>query len=201
MEVDSDDVGSDEHSGGLSPPSEDGGNDARNVEGGESDEEGEQMHNDPYEEMSLHRRDRNLFDVTSSRSGMVHSSDSFNDSNRIESQSRRGKKKQNITLEDASSSSLAQSFSDFSIDETSQSSQGYNPMHPVYYPHGYYIHPQYESGQVSSHQSSLMNYQEPYYQQSSQGFFDYVFGQGHKMIASMTMKIMLLHAILACGNN
>ncbi|OIW02148.1 hypothetical protein TanjilG_02372 [Lupinus angustifolius] len=69
MEVDSDDVGSYEHSGGLSPPSEDGGNGARNVEGGESDEEGEQMHNDPYEEMSLHRRDRNLFDVTSSRSG------------------------------------------------------------------------------------------------------------------------------------
>ncbi|XP_019416442.1 PREDICTED: uncharacterized protein LOC109327740 [Lupinus angustifolius] len=35
-----------------------------------------------------------------------------------------------------------------------------------------------ESGQVPSHQSSLMNYQEPYYQQSSHGFFDYVFGQG-----------------------
>ncbi|OIW16679.1 hypothetical protein TanjilG_28736 [Lupinus angustifolius] len=69
MEVDSDDVGSDEHSGGLSPPSEDGGNDARNVEGGESDEEGEQMHNDSYEEMSLHKRDRNLIDLTTSRSG------------------------------------------------------------------------------------------------------------------------------------
>ncbi|KAF1893136.1 hypothetical protein Lal_00015567 [Lupinus albus] len=123
MEVDSDNVGSDENSGDLCPPSDDGGNDGGNVEAGGSDDEGEQMHNDPYEEMPLHRRDHNLIDVTMHRSGMVHSSDSFNGNSRTESRSRKGKKKQNITLEDASSSSIAQSFSDFSIDETSQSSQ------------------------------------------------------------------------------
>ncbi|KAF1881827.1 hypothetical protein Lal_00042536 [Lupinus albus] len=122
MEVDSDNVGSGENSGGLSPPSEDGGNGGGNVEAGGSDDEGEQMHNDPYEEMPLHKRDHNLIDVTMHRSGMVHSNDLFNGNSRTESQSKKGKKKQNITLKDASSSSIAQSFSDFSIDETSQSS-------------------------------------------------------------------------------
>ncbi|KAF1883416.1 hypothetical protein Lal_00042173 [Lupinus albus] len=49
MEVDSDNVGSDENSGGISPPSDDGGNGGGNFEVGGSDDEGEQMHNDPYE--------------------------------------------------------------------------------------------------------------------------------------------------------
>ncbi|KAF1881631.1 hypothetical protein Lal_00039847 [Lupinus albus] len=71
--------------GGLSPSNDDGGNGGGNIDAGESDDEGEQMHNDPYEEMSLHRHDRNLNNLTMSRSGVVHSSDSFNDYSRIES--------------------------------------------------------------------------------------------------------------------
>ncbi|KAF1868273.1 hypothetical protein Lal_00018794, partial [Lupinus albus] len=93
MEVDSDNVGSDENSGGLSPPSDDGGNDGGNFEAGGSDDKGEQMHNDPYEEMPLHRRDHNLIDVTIHRSSMIHSSDSCNGNSRTKSQSRKGKKK------------------------------------------------------------------------------------------------------------
>ncbi|KAF1862139.1 hypothetical protein Lal_00026658 [Lupinus albus] len=114
MEVDSDNVGSDENSGGLSPSSDDGGNDGGNVEAGGSDDEGEQMHNDPYEEMPLHRRDHNLIDVT------MHRSD----------------------------------------------------------------------------------YQEPYYQQSSHDFLVMSLDKElHEMVVGMTMKIMLSHAILICGNN
>ncbi|KAF1886520.1 hypothetical protein Lal_00045753 [Lupinus albus] len=44
--------------------SDDGDNDKGNVEAGENDDEGEEMQNDPYEEMSLHRRDYNLIDLT-----------------------------------------------------------------------------------------------------------------------------------------
>ncbi|KAK7266381.1 hypothetical protein RIF29_19025 [Crotalaria pallida] len=47
-------------------------------------------------------------------------SGSFGGSRGGESQSRRGKKKQDVTLEDSSSSNFAQSFSDFNLDKTSQ---------------------------------------------------------------------------------
>ncbi|KAF1885704.1 hypothetical protein Lal_00039552 [Lupinus albus] len=79
MEVDSDDDGSDENSGGLSPPTDNSGNGGGNVETRESDDEGEQMHNDPYEEISLYRHDRNLIDLTTSRSGATQRDGSQND--------------------------------------------------------------------------------------------------------------------------
>ncbi|KAF1892684.1 hypothetical protein Lal_00031956 [Lupinus albus] len=105
MEVDSGNIGSDENSCGLRPPSDDGGNGGGHIEARVSDDE----------ELS-----RNL-----------------------------GKeKRKNITLDDASSSSLAQSFMSL-----------------------------YASGQFSPYRSSSIDYQEPYYQQSSNGFFCYVFGQ------------------------
>ncbi|KAK7244265.1 hypothetical protein RIF29_39084 [Crotalaria pallida] len=124
--------------GGLSPPSDNGGNDGGNVEAEQSEEENEQSQNDLYQDMPYHRRDGNLIvDFTAMPDAVP--SDSFGGSRRGESsQSRRGKKKQDVTLEDSSSSNLAQSSSDFSLDETSQSSQGNNPVNPAYYPHAYF---------------------------------------------------------------
>ncbi|KAF1862561.1 hypothetical protein Lal_00014101 [Lupinus albus] len=116
MKVDND-VGSDENNGSLSPPSDNGG---ANVEAGESDDNGEQLQNDPYQEMPLHRCDRSLIYLTTSRYDMLPSSDPF----KGESQSRKRKEKQDIIT---SSSNLAQSSSDLSIDETC-------------YPHAYYIY-------------------------------------------------------------
>ncbi|KAK7256804.1 hypothetical protein RIF29_30304 [Crotalaria pallida] len=57
-----DDVSSGENSGGLSPPSDGGGNDGGNVEAEQSEYENEQSQNDPYHEMEMpyHRRDGNL---------------------------------------------------------------------------------------------------------------------------------------------
>ncbi|KAK7258379.1 hypothetical protein RIF29_23953 [Crotalaria pallida] len=125
--------------------------------------------------MPYHKRDGNLIVDFTAMPDTVPSG-SVGGSRRGESsESRRGKKKQNVTLEDSSSSNLAQSFSDFSLDETSQSSQGYNPVHPAYYPHAYFTHDQYATGQAPPHFPSTTDYQD---QQSSGGFFDYVFGQG-----------------------
>ncbi|KAJ1443313.1 Zinc finger, BED-type [Sesbania bispinosa] len=106
---------------------------------------------------------------------MVPSDSSFPSNRRGQSQSGRGKKKQNIPPED-SSSHIAQSFSDFSIDESSQSSQ--------YYPHEYYQYPYFNahnqsaSDQTHPYHQLPMNYDDSYYPQQSGGFFNYVFGQG-----------------------
>lgn len=107
---------------------------------------------------------------------MAPSDSSLPGSRRGGSHSGRGKRKQNVSLEDSSSSSIAQSFSDFGIDNSSQSSQQSYP--PVYqYPYFNTYNP-YASDQAPSYLQPSMNYQDPYHQQSSGGFFDYVFGQG-----------------------
>ncbi|WJX45688.1 hypothetical protein P8452_32550 [Trifolium repens] len=92
------------------------------------------------------------------------------------SHSRRGKRKQNVPLEDSSSSSIAQSFSDFGIGDSSQiSQQSYPPIYQYPYFNSYN---QYPSDQAPSNYQQSMNYEDPYYQQSSGGYFGYVFGQG-----------------------
>ncbi|KAF1898395.1 hypothetical protein Lal_00042087 [Lupinus albus] len=55
-----DDIGSRKNNGGLSPPNDNDGN----VEAEENDDEDEQMYNDPYQELQLHRCDCSLIDLT-----------------------------------------------------------------------------------------------------------------------------------------
>lgn len=105
---------------------------------------------------------------------------SFSGDRRGSSQFRRGRKKQNVPFEDFSSSSsshIEQSFSNFSIDKSSQSSHGYYPPPAYQYP---YFNPynQYASDQAPPYHQSSMNHHDPYDQQQSGGFFDYFFGQG-----------------------
>ena len=178
MEVGNDDADSNENSGGLSPPSNNSGNGGDNVEAEKNDDEDdsdEQRHNDPYQEVPYNRRDRSLvIDMTSFRPDMPSDS-SLGGSRRGGSHSKRGRRQKNIANEESSTSNIEQSFSDFGIDESSQSSQGY----PPYYQHPYLsTYDQYTSGQAPPYYQLPMSCQNPYYQQSSSGFFNYVFGQG-----------------------
>jgi len=66
-----------------------------------------------------------VIDMATHGSSMVPSNCSLVDSRRDESYSTRGKKKQKAPLEYSSSSSFAQSFSDFSINDSYKSSQHY----------------------------------------------------------------------------
>ncbi|XP_057452112.1 uncharacterized protein LOC130743915 [Lotus japonicus] len=121
--------------GALSPPSNNsggGGNEVGNQGSEQGDEEDDQRMNDPYQEMPHTRRDQNLVtDMTGLRLGRY-------------SQSKRERSTQNIPLEE-SSSHVAQSFSDFSIDE-------------------YNTHNEYSSDGDPSLNHSPINY-DPYYQQ------------------------------------
>ncbi|CAJ2663101.1 unnamed protein product [Trifolium pratense] len=163
--------------GGLSPPSGNSGNGGGNEEAGEGDgggddEEDAQVNHDPYGETPLiYRRYRNLTDMHRSNGSLLNSGGDVS-----HSRSRRGKRKQNVPLEDSSSSSIAQSFSDFGIDDSSQNRQQSYP--PIYqYPY-FNSYDQYASDQAPSNYQQTLNYQDPYYEQSSGGFFGYVFGQG-----------------------
>ncbi|KAL2321410.1 hypothetical protein Fmac_030379 [Flemingia macrophylla] len=110
--------------------------------------------------------------------GMIPPDHSFPYNSRDNSQARRGKKKQNVSHEEYSSSShIEQSFSDFNIDDSSESSQGHYPPSVYQYPY-FNAYNSYASGQVPSYHQPIVNSHSPYYQQQSSGFFDYVFGQG-----------------------
>nr|KYP76054.1 hypothetical protein KK1_020275 [Cajanus cajan] len=173
---------SDNDGGDLSPPSNNSGDDGVDIEGEENDgedDEDEQRQNDPYQETPYNRRDTNLvIDFTTSMPGMIPPDRSFSGDNRRDnSQVRRGKNKQNVSCQDSSSSHIEQSFSEFNIDDSSESSQGYYP--PLVYQHPYFnAYNQYGSDQVPSYHQPSMNYNYLYYQQQSGGFFYYVFGQG-----------------------
>ncbi|CAJ2656855.1 unnamed protein product [Trifolium pratense] len=162
--------------GGLSPPSGNSGNEEAGEGGGggggDDDEEDAQVDHDPYSETPpIYRRYRNLTDMGRSDGSLLNSGGDVS-----HSRSRRGKRKQNVPLEDSSSSSIAQSFSDFGIGDSSQNSQQSYP--PIYqYPY-FNSYNQYASDQAPSNYQQAMNYQDPYYEQSSGGFFGYVFGQG-----------------------
>ncbi|KAK2416184.1 hypothetical protein QL285_038601 [Trifolium repens] len=164
--------------GGLSPPSGNGGVGGGNEEsnegdgGGGDDEEDAPVDQDPYGETPpIYRRYRNLTDMDRSDGSLLNSGGDV-------SHSRRGKRKQNVPLEDSSSSSssFAQSFSDFGIGDSSQiSQQSYPPIYQYPYFNSYN---QYPSDQAPSNYQQSMNYEDPYYHQSSGGYFGYVFGQG-----------------------
>ncbi|KAK2436307.1 hypothetical protein QL285_021307 [Trifolium repens] len=162
--------------GGLSPPSGNGGDGGGNEEsnegdgGGGDDEEDAPVDQDPYGETPpIYRRYRNLIDMDRSDGSLLNSGGDV-------SHSRRGKRKQNVPLEDSSSSSsIAQSFSDFAIGDSSQiSQQSYPPIYQYPYFNSYN---QYPSDQAPSNFQQSMNYEDPYYHQSSGGYFAYVFGQ------------------------
>lgn len=162
---------------GLSPPSNNSGDGGVNEEAGEGDGDGrgdeeevdQQTQNDPYSE-SPNRRYRSL-------TGMTPSNSSLPGGRRESSKSRKkGKRKQKVSLEDSSSSSIAQSFGDFGIGDSSQSSQVSYP--PVYHYPSFNPYNQYASDEASSYSHQSMNYEDPYHQQSSSGFYGYIFGQG-----------------------
>ncbi|KAK2423412.1 hypothetical protein QL285_033866 [Trifolium repens] len=85
--------------------------------GGGDDEEDASVDHDPYGETPpIYRRYRNLTNMDRSDGSLLNSGEDV-------SHSRRGKRKQNVPLEDSSSSSIAQSFSDFGIGDSSKNSQ------------------------------------------------------------------------------
>ncbi|CAL5184665.1 unnamed protein product [Lathyrus oleraceus] len=166
-----------ESGGGLSPPSSNsgdgGGNEVDNEsEGGSGggDDEGEDDELDPYNETPPnYRHYRNLTDMDRSDNLLIETRGNVSQSRRM------GKRKQNVPLEDSSSSSIAHSFSDFGIGDSSQSSQqSYPPVYQYLYFNPYN---QYPSDQAPPYYQQSTNYHNPYHQQSSDDFFGYVFGQ------------------------
>ncbi|WJX46016.1 hypothetical protein P8452_32853 [Trifolium repens] len=142
--------------GGLSPPSGNGGDGGGNEEsnegdgGGGDDEEDAPVDQDPYGETPpIYRRYRNLTDMDRSDGSLLNSGGDV-------SHSRRGKRKQNVPLEDSSSSSsIAQSFSDFAIGDSSQiSQQSYPPIYQYPYFNSYN---QYPTSQDDSQSESTSN--------------------------------------------
>ncbi|KAI5431389.1 hypothetical protein KIW84_035537 [Lathyrus oleraceus] len=156
-----------ESGGGLSPPSSNsgdgGGNEVDNGrEGG--DDEGEDDELDPYHETPPnYRRYRNLTDMDRSDNLLIETRGNVSQSGR------KRKRKQNVPLEDSSSSSIAPSFSDFGIDDSSQSSQQSYP--PVYQYSYFNSYNQYPSDQAHPYYQQSTNYHNPYHQQSSGDFF------------------------------
>ncbi|XP_050895427.1 uncharacterized protein LOC127102053 [Lathyrus oleraceus] len=168
--VDTDDENVDDNSetnesgGGLSPPSSEG-------EGGSGggDDEGEDDELDPYHETPPnYRRYRNLTHMDRSDNLLIDTRGNVSQSGR------KGKRKQNVPLEDSSSSSIAHSFSDFGIGDSSQSSQQSYP--PVYEYSYFNPYNQYRSDQAPPYYQQSTNYHNSYHQQSSDVFF-YFFGQ------------------------
>ncbi|CAJ2636837.1 unnamed protein product [Trifolium pratense] len=130
VEVDDDNNESnDGDCGGLSPPSgnsgDRGGNEEANEgdDGGDGDEEDAQLDHDSYSETPpIYMRYRNLTDMDRSDGSLLNS-----ERDMLYSRGR-GKRKQNVPVEDSySSSNIAQSFSDFGIGGSSQNSQQYYP--------------------------------------------------------------------------
>ncbi|CAL5208768.1 unnamed protein product [Lathyrus oleraceus] len=182
--VDTDDENVDDNSetnesgGGLSPPSSNSGDGVGNEvdnegEGGSGgdDDEGKDDELDPYHETPPnYRRYRNLTDMDHSDNLLIETRGNVSQSGR------KGKMKQNVPLEDSSSSSIAHSFSDFRIGDSSQSSQ---QSYPLVYQYSYFNpYNQYPSDQAPPYYQQSTNYHNPYHQQSSDDFFGYLFGQG-----------------------
>ncbi|KAI5429081.1 hypothetical protein KIW84_033901 [Lathyrus oleraceus] len=183
--VDTDDENVDDNSetnesgGGLSPPSSNsgdgGGNEVDNEGEGEGgsgggDDEGEDDELDPYHETPPnYRRYRNLTNMDRSDNLLIETRGNVSQSGR------KGKRKQNVPLEDSSSSSISHSFSDFGIGDSSQSSQQSYP--PVYQYSYFNPYNKYPSDQAPPYYQRSMNYHNPYHQQSSNDFFGYVFGR------------------------
>ncbi|KAI5419425.1 hypothetical protein KIW84_043558 [Lathyrus oleraceus] len=157
--VDTDDENIDDNSetnesgGGLSPPnnnSDDGGGNEEDNEGegeggsGGGDHEGEDDELDPYHETPPnYRRYRNLTDMDRSDNLLIETRGNVSQSGR------KGKRKQNVPLEDSSFSSIAHSFSDFGINDSSQSSQ---QSYPHVYQYSYLnSYNQYPSDQAPSY--------------------------------------------------
>ncbi|KAI5431732.1 hypothetical protein KIW84_035773 [Lathyrus oleraceus] len=87
-------------------------------ENGGGDDEGEDDELDPYHETPPnYRRYRNLTDMDHSDKLLIETRGNVSQSER------KGKRKQNIPLQDSSSSSITHNFSDFGIGDSSQSSK------------------------------------------------------------------------------
>ncbi|CAL5187059.1 unnamed protein product [Lathyrus oleraceus] len=169
--------------GGLSLPdsnSGDGGGNEMDNEGegkglsGGGDDEGEDDELYPYHETPPnYRRYRNLTNMDRFDNLLIETRGNVSQSGR------KGKRKQNVPLEDSSSSSIAHSFSDFGIGDSSQSSQQSYPPYPPVCQYSYFNpYNQYPSDQAPSYYQQSMNYHNPYHQQSNDDFFGYIFGQG-----------------------
>lgn len=152
--VDTDDENVDDNSetnesgGGLSPPSSNngdgGGNEVDNEgEGGRGSgvDEVEDDELDPYHETPPNYRSyMNLTDMDRSNNLLIGN---------VSQSGRKGKRKQNVPLEDSSFSSIDHSFSDFGIGDSSRSSQqSYLPVYQYSYFNPYN---QYPSDQAPSY--------------------------------------------------
>ena len=108
---DDDDTSSNENRGGLSPPINNNGSGVGDAEARKSDNgngnNDERRQNDSYQEVPYHRCDASLVsDMIVSRPNMFPSDCSLGDSRRGGPESRRGRRHQNVTLEDSSISSI-----------------------------------------------------------------------------------------------
>lgn len=119
--------------GGLSPPSNNNGNGGDNAEDEKSDNEDDdndgRQYNDPYQEIPYNRRDASLVvDMTRYRSDMPSNS-SLADNRRTCSQPKRGKRQQDISNQEYSTSNIEEGFSEVSINDSAQSSTTRNHCH------------------------------------------------------------------------
>ena len=117
---DDDDVGSNENCRSLSPPTNNsvsGGGDAEVEKSDDVNGDNvEHRQNDPYQEVPYNRCDKSLvIDMTIARPNMFPYGSSLGGSRRGGSESRRGRRQQNVTLEYSFASNIVQSFSDFGI--------------------------------------------------------------------------------------
>lgn len=169
--------------GGLSPPSDDDGGDNGEGNNEEStDNFDEDRQQDPYQDVPYGIRNQGFVIDMSSIPIRDRSERSGEETSQHESQSRR---RQRIDISgDSSYSNISQSLSNFSIDDSTQSTQGYPPFYhqPYYQPPSYYqLPPYYQPPPMEQHQSSGQ-------------FFNYIFGQGIIMliIHSFIVIIVLL---------
>ncbi|CAH9068407.1 unnamed protein product [Cuscuta epithymum] len=114
------------------------------------------------------RRYRSLIDMTTDHPSLCESSGTG--SNR-----RRGNRHHNVPLDDASYSSVGTNFGYSGNDESSSSTHYYVPFDQ--YPN-VTSYDQYGNDQASSYYQPS-TYQDPYYQETSGGLYDYVFIQGY----------------------
>jgi hypothetical protein len=184
--------------GGLSPPSdnddgnndESGGNETSHGYGNQGEYEGRVL--SPY--LGDHGLAGGGFCIDMAHYGVNPSSGSTSDTHRGGSQSRR-RRQQHDAPENSSSISMAQSFSDFGVGESSQSSQSYYPPPPPppyyqpfpynypsygYYPQESHYYPSIPSYNQPPHYfpSVPFSYQEEQVDNTTSGSFDFSVGQG-----------------------
>ncbi|XP_058756074.1 uncharacterized protein LOC131629298 [Vicia villosa] len=180
-----------ESGGGLSPPSgnsgDGGGNEVANESeegsgGGEDEgEDDDQLELDPYHEIpSGYRRYRNLNDMVRADNSILETRGNVSQSGR------KGKRKQNVPLEDFSSSSIVNSFSDFGIGDSLQGSQQSYP--PVYqYPYSTLITSILLIKLFRTTNKQLM-------------ITILIINNQMVMIIRVKVQVMLLHGIPLCGS-